>query len=120
MELLVLVLNKKEHVRTVLKALLRLGVSGATVFPSTGMGRTLADEVPLFGGLRRALDGETVDNTTIFSVIEDESVVANVIQSMPDLVGDLRKPGTGILFTVPVTRVIGTRQPATVQGAKRP
>lgn len=117
MHVLFLVLNKKEQVKPVLRALMNSGVSGATLMQSTGMGRTLADEIPVFGGLRQALNGDTVGNTTIFSVIEDERVLETAIRRITEIVGDLEKPGTGILFTVPVDRVIGSRRKQAVGGA---
>jgi nitrogen regulatory protein P-II 1 len=107
-ELLVIVLNKKEQVKPVLRALLDLGVPGATSIQSTGMGRTLADEVPIFGGLRKALNGDTIGSTTIFSVIEDETTVEKAVSTISNLVGGLQKPGTGFLFTVPVNRAVGS------------
>lgn len=109
MHVLVLVLNKKEHVKPVLKALFDCGVSGATMVQSTGMGRTLADEIPVFGGLRRALNGGAVGNSTIFSVIRDEKTLNEAVDRITAIVGDFRDPGSGILFTVPVDKAIGSR-----------
>lgn len=109
MRVLVLVLNKKEHVKPVMKALFDCGVSGATMIQSTGMGRTLADEIPLFGGLRRALDGGTVGNNTIFSVIKDEETLNEAIRRITEIIGDFEKPGNGIMFTVPVDMIFGSR-----------
>lgn len=117
MHVLFLVLNKKEQVKPVLRALMDSGVSGATIMQSTGMGRTLAEEIPVFGGLRQALNGDTVGNSTIFSVIEDGRVLETAIERITEIVGDLEKPGTGILFTVPVDRVIGSRRKQAAGGA---
>jgi len=118
MHVLFLVLNKKEQVKPVLKGLLDCGVSGATILESTGMGRTLANAIPVFGGLRHALNGGTVGNSTIFSVIEDEEVLNKAIERIIEIVGDLERPGSGILFTVPVDRVIGSRVAYDQGGAK--
>ena len=107
MEMLVAVLNRQEHVKPVLRGLLDLGISGATVLRSSGMGRTLSDEVPIFG--RQMIMGQDVFNTTIFSVIEEEELVSASIDVISRIVGDLNQPGTGFLFTVPVSRLVSAR-----------
>lgn len=106
MQLIVLVLNRSELLHKVLKALYDSGVSGATVIESRGMGRTLSDEIPIFGGLKRLLNGYGPVNETVFSVVEDEKV-EEAIKAIESVVGDLHAPGTGVLFTVRVDRAIG-------------
>ena len=45
-------------------------------------------------------------NKTIFSVIKDEKE-ESVIHLLENILGDLNKQGTGIVFTIPVDRVEG-------------
>lgn len=101
MQLLFIVLEKQQHLRPVLKELLELGATGATVLPSTG---TVRGHVPIFGGLRRALDGDTVRNTTVFSVFEDEDHVEQALAAVSRLVEGY------FMFAVPVTRLIDARE----------
>ena len=46
-------------------------------------------------------------NTTILSVIESEDVLERAIAMVQKVCGDLAEPSTGIVFTVPLSRVVG-------------
>ena len=52
MKLLILILNKVEKLEEVLEGFLEIGITGATVIESSGMGHILSEEVPIFVGLR--------------------------------------------------------------------
>ncbi|MGE5552083.1 MAG: hypothetical protein ACM3ZC_16360 [Bacteroidota bacterium] len=107
MQVLFLVLDKTELLTPVLKTFLDCGVRGATVLHSTGMGRVLAAEVPIFASLRSLVENGRHHNQTIFAVIKDEGKIEGLIDALRKVLGDLDKPGTGIIFTFPITRVIG-------------
>lgn len=104
MQLLIAVVNE-EKTEELLAGFLELGVTGATVLQSEGMGRLLASEVPIFAGLE-TLRRARPRNHTLFSVMADEQV-ERVIALVRELCGDLDGPSTGIVFTVPVSRVEG-------------
>ncbi|HHV62613.1 MAG TPA: P-II family nitrogen regulator [Firmicutes bacterium] len=106
MKALFLVLNKTDKLDKVLKTLLNCGVRGATILNSTGMGRRLAHEVPIFASLGLMLDDGRSYNYTVFVVMKDEKVEP-VINALAEVLGGLDKPDTGIIFTVPVDRVVG-------------
>lgn len=110
--LLVLVLNKPEHLSEVMKAFRRVGVKGATIIDSVGMGRARAEHhlTPLVAGLMRVLDNGHHYNKTILSVIEDEDVMRKAIEET-DRIVDFDKPGSGIIFTLPVDLVRGMKPP---------
>ncbi len=107
MKLLVLVLNKTENLNDILEGFLDIGIRGATVIDSTGMGRILSTKVPIFGGLSHLFEGDRPANKVVFSIIEDNNKVRQAVQLVKRLVGDFKEPGTGILFTVNVENVIG-------------
>src|SRR5687768_10151097 len=52
MQLLVAVINHEEKVDDVLAGFLELGITGATIVGSEGMGRVLSHDVPIFAGVR--------------------------------------------------------------------
>lgn len=106
MKALFLVLNKTDKLDRVLKTLLDCGVTGATILNSTGMGRRLAREVPIFASLGLILDDGRPYNYTVFAVMNDEKVNP-VIDALVGVIGELNKPDTGIIFTMPVDRVVG-------------
>jgi len=107
MKLLVFVLNNEEYLEKVLEVYVEAGVAGATILDSEGMGRFLAYEVPLFAGFKEFMKGNRPYNKTIISVIRDESVIENLKKNIDKLTGGLNKPGTGIMFTVPVDWAVG-------------
>lgn len=107
MHLLVCVINEEEKLDDILSAFLEVGVTGATVIASEGMGHVLTQDVPIFAGLQTLVSRSRPQNTTIFSVIESDAKLEAAIKLVQDICGDLHRPATGILFTVPVTRAIG-------------
>jgi nitrogen regulatory protein PII len=106
MQLLVAVINHEELVDDVLAAFVEVGITGTTVLESKGMGRVLSREVPLFAGVRSLGDRSRAANRTLFCVA-DEAKVSAAILLIQDICGALDTPGAGIVFTLPLTRVIG-------------
>jgi len=102
---LVLVLNRSERLREVLDTFVRLGIPGATIVESFGMRRLLAQDAPIFAGLRKLMerDGPRY-NHTIFAVVDDDTKVERAIEALKDLLGE--EPNSGILFTIPINRMV--------------
>ena len=106
MQLLIAVINQEEKVDEVLSGMIELGVTGATVIGSEGMGRLLSHDVPIFAGLAALASNSRPQNQTIFSVIRDEKV-EGVMRLLQEVCGDFNNPATGIALTLPVSRVMG-------------
>jgi len=106
MKLLVLLLNRVEKLEEVLEGFLEIGITGATVIDSVGMGHILSEEVPIFAGLRFMFAGAKPHNKTVFSVIREEKEEP-AIRLLKKVLGDLNQPGTGIVFTLSLDRVEG-------------
>jgi nitrogen regulatory protein P-II 1 len=121
--LVVLVLAKPEKLPDVLQAWQDAEAPEATVLESTGLGRVSEffgrDDVPLFPSLRALDECRECIHHTVFSVVEDDGMVDRLIAATEGVVGDLSQPNTGIMFVVPVARVIGYR-PAQETGSARP
>jgi len=109
MELLVCVINEPNKVDEILQAFLEIGVTGATVLDSQGMGTTLVEDVPIFAGFRNVLPGLGKSNKTIFSVIKDHATVERATAAIERICGSFATPSTGILFTIPLSSVKGLR-----------
>ena len=107
MKLIVFVLNKEELLERVLEAYVEVGISGATILDSEGMGRFLTYEVPLFADFKEFMKGNKPYNKTILSVVEDETVFRRLRTILDEVCGGLSAPGTGILFMVPVDMAVG-------------
>jgi len=101
MKLLLFVLNKEELIEKVLEKFVELGVPGATIIDTVGMGRVLSQEIPIFAGFVDLMAGARPSNKTVFTLVRDDSV-QDIVKGIEEVVGDLDQPGTGIVFTVPV------------------
>ena len=107
MRLIVFVLNREELLERVLEAYVEVGITGATILDSEGMGRFLTYEVPLFADFKEFMKGNKPYNKTILSVVDDDSLVHELRSILDEVCGGLDSPGTGILFSVPVDFAFG-------------
>ena len=108
MQLAILILNKEELLEVLLEGLLEIGVSGATIIDSIGMGHMLSTEVPIFAGLKYMFSGSRPYNKTIFSAINDDKVEP-LKEVVDKTLGPLHENGNGILFFIPLTDVVGLK-----------
>ncbi|HEY63001.1 MAG TPA: hypothetical protein G4O02_00360 [Caldilineae bacterium] len=111
--LLVFVLDNLEQCPDVLKAWEAAGASGVTILESTGLGRlrrAVRDDLPLLPSLRDLLASRELHHRTLFTVVEDEETLDRIIAATEQLIGDFSRQHTGLLFVVPVVRVIGMKK----------
>lgn len=108
MKLAILVLNKVEELENLLEGLIEIGITGATIIDSIGMGHILSSDVPIFAGLRFMFAGSRPYNKTILSIIKDEK--AEPLKKLVEKsLGSLEKSGNGILFFINIEEVIGLK-----------
>ena len=107
MHLLICIVNNTATVNDIVGGFVRIGVTGATVIDSHGTADIAAAQIPVFAGFRHLVQSTRQPNRTIFSVIKDEETLERAMQVVEQTVGDLEGSATGIMFTVPVTRVRG-------------
>lgn len=86
-------------------------IKGATILDSKGMVHMLSafqDEggVPLFGAMRAFLNPDRVKSNLIIAALQDDCV-KKAVKAIEDVIGDLSKPDTGVVFTVPISYVKG-------------
>ncbi|HID96020.1 MAG TPA: hypothetical protein EYP53_08200 [Candidatus Latescibacteria bacterium] len=108
MYLLIVVLNKEEFLEDVLSVLVELGVTDATIIDSQAMGRALAYEVPIFAGLRFQMGGGRPYSKTIFALVEDKEVGAQMVRMLKEVDIDLESPGVGCIITIKIESALGT------------
>ena len=109
MQVAFIVLNNTDRLDELLKEFVNIGIKGATILDSMGMGGFLASEgedMPFFSSLRMLLNQGKPINKTIFSVVTDDQVPL-LVKSFELIVGKLHQPNTGIIFTIPVSFVKG-------------
>jgi nitrogen regulatory protein P-II 1 len=107
MQLLIVVVNQEEKLDEILSGFLEIGITGATVISSEGMGHVLSHDIPIFAGLQTLISRSRPQNRTIFSVINEDEKVEGALDMLKEICGDLDNPATGIAFTIPVSRVVG-------------
>ncbi|MEJ2720801.1 MAG: P-II family nitrogen regulator [bacterium] len=107
MTLLVFICNNPEKLEEVLEGYLEVGITGATIIDSLGMGHILATHVPIFAGFQSLFSGASAYNKTIFSVIEEPEKVDAAFDIIEEICGPLGSPGVGIAFTIPLEQVRG-------------
>jgi hypothetical protein len=111
MKLMVLILNKTDVLDSLLEGMSAAGLGGATIIESSGLATTLSrlDSSFISSSIRAILSGAEDDNRTILSVIRNDQLeIARKV--VYNTVGDLSHPNTGIMFTVPIDFVEGTRK----------
>ena len=107
MHLLVCVVNNTAKVNEIVTGLIKIGVTGATVIDSHGTAEIAAEQVPLLAGFRHLLQADRTSNRTVFSVIRDDETLEKAIELVEEACGDLEEPSSGLLFVVPLSRVVG-------------
>jgi len=109
MQFLLIVLNKVELLETLLENLFECGIGGATIINSTGMAKEIVaknKDYPIFGSLRYLINLDRKESKTIFMVLKDEQV-EDTKALIRQVVGDMSKPDTAIMFTMPVLSIEG-------------
>jgi nitrogen regulatory protein P-II 1 len=106
MVLLVCILKDYRLVEDILLAFVEQGVSGATVLEGRGMGQIIANELPIFAGLRGLFPGAAVDSHVIISAMPRGKAFA-CLDLVERLAGPFDQPGSGIVFTIPLERTVG-------------
>lgn len=106
---LIIVLNAVDYLNDVLDGFVKLGISGATILDSQGMGSAIVNSeyrnIPLFSSLNMLLSDSHPYSKTIFTVLENESLVEKAVAVVQDAVDGISNTGVGFMFTVPIGKV---------------
>ena len=109
--MILLIVDNPDQCPSVLDAWEALGVGGITILESTGLGRLrkagIRDDMPLMPSLSYLLKGREERHRTLFTVVEGEAWVNQIIETTQAILGDLNEADNGVLFVLPVSRVVG-------------
>ena len=113
MRLLIAIINNPAQVFDILDEFYQVGIKGSTVLDSMGMAHIMAHHVPFFSRFAE-FDENPGQNKTIFVAIQSDEELVKIIDAIERIVGDLEKPDTGVVMTVPIeyhkglNKILGT------------
>lgn len=106
---LIVVLNAIDYLDDVLDGFVKLGISGATILDSQGMGSAIVNSeyrnIPLFNSLNMLLSDSHPYSKTIFTVLENEGIVEKAVAVVQEAVDGISSTGVGFMFTIPIGKV---------------
>jgi len=109
--MVMLILDDTNQYSPILEAWEAQGIGGITILESTGLGRvrklSIRDDIPLMPSLSRLLQTREERHRTLFTVVETEKMVDNLIAATEAIIGDMENPHNGVIFVLPVSRVVG-------------
>lgn len=106
MHLLIAIINNPDNVIDILDEFFKVDIKGSTVMDSQGMAHMIADHVPFFSRFAE-FGQDPAKNKTIFVVIHSKECLEKAIGAIEKIVGDLNKPDTGIVMTLPIDFIKG-------------
>lgn len=109
MYLLTMVLDDSSRLGEVLQAWRDAGVRGVTILESTGVNRVLPrrSAEPMYMGFSQIFGSGRVGHNTLFAVIDDLALAEAAVAATEQVLGDLTRPDTGIVFVIPVVKSWG-------------
>lgn len=109
MKILMLILKHVEYTNTIIHELAEAGVRGGTTLEGTGMANALLDmeDLPMFGMLRHLLESGEKEKSKVMMFVLEDAEVTRARAIIKKVIGDLNKPNTGIMFSIPVEDVEG-------------
>jgi nitrogen regulatory protein PII len=108
-KLFVYILNQQEKLDEILSGFIEIGITGATIIDSVGMGRILSKDIPIFAGFQSLVSGSRPYNKTIFSVVDSDEKVESALKLIEEVCGSFEESGAGIAFTLPLADVSGLK-----------
>ena len=100
MKLVLIILDQPVLLDDLLTGFLDLGVPGATVVETKGMGQIVRQDMPMFAGLADMF-GESTGSRLVMSVMP-ETMIENVFLLVKELTETIDKPNAMICFALPV------------------
>lgn len=114
MHLLVMILDKASDLERILEKWREIGVTGATVIDTIGIGPSTlyGTDAPIIASLKRIFDSESrTYNHMLLSVIKKKKTLEDAIRVAQEVCGPFHEPDVGILFTIKLDQVLGFTTP---------
>ncbi len=98
MYLLTCVINNEELLDELITGWLDIGISGSTVIESIDSLQLISHHVPIFAGFRVLTGGGMSRSKTLFTVIENKSVLKLAVNYLKKVCSGTGEPHQGIYF----------------------
>lgn len=110
-QVVVLIVDNPDDCGPILTKWESIGVTGVTIFESSGLGRLrragYRDDLPILPSLSDLFQQDEIRHRTLVSVVEDPPKVEEMVAAAHSVIGDLDEAHSGFLFVVPVTKAYG-------------
>jgi nitrogen regulatory protein P-II 1 len=106
MKLIIIFLNKIEYLDDLLSAFIEIGIPGATVLDSMGMGHIVSHDIPVFAGLKDFFAGSSPTNKTIL-IVAQKKMIPKIDEVLKDITEYDKKRKTAKMISVPVDDLFG-------------
>lgn len=110
----ILITLRSKPLEEILSAWHDAGAPSVTVFDCvgtrTGEEQGGREDLPLLPTIRALLQSEEAPRKAILAVVPDV-VVDALVRASEEVIGDLSQEGNGIIFSMPLGRVVGMRSP---------
>ena len=113
MYFVILLVYKENLLDDFLSVFAEAGINDAIVVNGTSFARSLMYEVPIFAGLRQALEHNRSYSHVIFGYAKDEYSIREAVHIAQHEGLDLNTQGTGMLMAVPIALKFGSEQDLT-------
>ena len=104
------VLDDPDKVDSVLETWEKVGISGVTIFKSTGFHRrrNTRKSIPARYQISSLIENEK-GHYSLFAIVKSRQIVENCLTETEKLIGDLNLPNTGIFSSWPLDIVKGVK-----------
>jgi nitrogen regulatory protein PII len=106
MKLIIIFLNKIEYLDDLLSTFLEIGIPGATVVDTVGMGHIVSHNIPIFAGLRDFFAGSSPTNKTVL-VVANKDMISKIDEALKEITGYDKKSGIAKMIAMPVEELFG-------------
>ncbi len=111
--MVMLVLDDVNQCTPIVDAWEEAGVGGITIFESTGLGRIRGNvqknNLSIMPSLLSVMRSREERHRTMFTVVDSDEMVDKLIEITQSFIGDMMRPNKGVIFVMPVSRVVGLR-----------
>lgn len=101
-----------EQASEMLDVWIKAGVKGVTILESAGMQQVgersgIRSDMGIVFSLKSLMRAQEIHHRTLFSAINDQETLDQVIKASTDHIGDWSRPDVGVLFVWPLAQAFG-------------